>query len=139
MYKNSKELKVSKKESIGVGRRKRAVATVWLRKGQGGVKVNDRKFEEYFKNELQRKTILSPFEKLGLTANYTIIIRAKGGGIAGQMIAARLGISRALVNEDEERRSALKTQGYLTRDPRKRERKKYGLAGARKRFQFSKR
>ncbi|QVL57254.1 MAG: 30S ribosomal protein S9 [Simkaniaceae bacterium] len=128
-----------KKESIGVGRRKRAIAAVRLRRGKGKVDVNGRKLEEYFTSEMQRQTILSPIEKLQLEGNYDIIIRAKGGGIEGQMIAARLGIARALVKEDEERRSTLKGEGFLTRDPRKRERKKYGLAGARKRFQFSKR
>lgn len=128
-----------KKETIGVGRRKRAIAAVRLRKGKGNIDVNGRKMEEYFTSDLQRKTVLSPLEKLELNGNYDIIIRAKGGGIEGQMIAARLGIARALVKEDEDRRGALKAQGYLTRDPRKRERKKYGLAGARKRFQFSKR
>lgn len=128
-----------KKETIGVGRRKRAIAAVRLRKGKGNVDVNGRKMEEYFASDLQQKTILSPLEKLQLNGSYDIIIRAKGGGIEGQMIAARLGIARALVKEDEERRGDLKAEGYLTRDPRKRERKKYGLAGARKRFQFSKR
>ena len=128
-----------KKESIGVGRRKRAIAAVRLRRGKGKVDVNGREFSDYFKSDLQQKTILSPLEKFGLVGNYDIIIRAKGGGIEGQMIAARLGIARALVKEDEERRGVLKAKGFLTRDPRKRERKKYGLAGARKRFQFSKR
>ncbi len=128
-----------KKETIGVGRRKRAIAAVRLRRGKGNIDVNGRKIEEYFTSDMQRKTILAPLEKLQLEGNYDIIIRAKGGGIEGQMIAARLGIARALVKEDEERRSSLKGEGYLTRDPRKRERKKYGLAGARKRFQFSKR
>jgi len=128
-----------KKETIGVGRRKRAIAAVRLRRGKGNIDVNGRKIEEYFTSDMQRKTILAPLEKLQLEGNYDIIIRAKGGGIEGQMIAARLGIARALVKEEEERRSSLKGEGYLTRDPRKRERKKYGLAGARKRFQFSKR
>jgi len=128
-----------KKESIGVGRRKRAIAAVRLRRGKGTIDVNGRKLEEYFTTDLQRSTILSPLVKLQLENNYDIIIRAKGGGIQGQMIAARLGIARALVKEDEERRATLKGEGFLTRDPRKRERKKYGLAGARKRFQFSKR
>jgi len=128
-----------KKESIGVGRRKRAIAAVRLRRGKGKIDVNGREFGEYFKSDLQQKTILSPLEKFGLVGNYDIIIRAKGGGIEGQMIAARLGIARALVKEDGERRGVLKAKGFLTRDPRKRERKKYGLAGARKRFQFSKR
>ena len=130
---------VMKQETIGVGRRKRAVAAVRLRKGKGNINVNGRKFEEYFASEIHRKTILAPLEKLQLQGNYDIIIRAKGGGIEGQMIAVRLGVSRALVEEDGERRMPLKVEGFLTRDPRKRERKKYGLAGARKRFQFSKR
>ena len=128
-----------KKETIGVGRRKRAIAAVRLRRGKGNVDVNGRKMEEYFTSEMQRKIILAPLEKLQLEGNYDIIVLAKGGGIEGQMIATRLGIARALVKEDEERRGVLKIEGYLTRDPRKRERKKYGLAGARKRFQFSKR
>lgn len=128
-----------KRESIGVGRRKCAVAVVWLRKGRGKIEVNRCKFKDYFKSDLQQKTILSPLEKIGVVSDYEIIIRTKGGGIEGQMIAARLGLARALVKEDEERRGILKSQGYLTRDPRKRERKKYGLAGARKSFQFSKR
>ena len=128
-----------KKESLGVGRRKTAVASVRLRKGSGKIDVNGTSLDGYFKSELQRKTILNPIEILELTGNYDIIIRAKGGGIEGQVIAVRLGIARALVKEDEDRRQSLKNAGYLTRDPRKRERKKYGLAGARKRFQFSKR
>ncbi|MEM8728182.1 MAG: 30S ribosomal protein S9 [Chlamydiota bacterium] len=129
---------VAKKETIGVGRRKRAVAAVRLRRGTGNIGVNGRKIEEYF-TSIQRKAILAPLEKLQLERQYDIVIRTKGGGIEGQTIAARLGIARALVKEDAERRGALKSDGYLTRDPRKRERKKYGLAGARKRFQFSKR
>lgn len=127
------------KEFIGVGRRKKAIAAVRLRKGKGKIDINGRKFDDYFPSELQQKTILAPLEKLGLLGSYDLIIRAKGGGVNGQMIAARLGIARALVKEDEECRQPLKAEGYLTRDPRKRERKKYGLAGARKRFQFSKR
>jgi small subunit ribosomal protein S9 len=127
------------KENLGTGRRKTAVASVRLRPGSGKIDVNGRKFEEYFVEELQRKLILSPFEKFSLTDRYDIIIRVKGGGISGQAVAARLGISRALVIEDETRRPELKAVGFLTRDPRKRERKKYGLAGARKRFQYSKR
>ena len=127
------------KESIGVGRRKRAVASVRLRRGKGKIDINGRPFEQYFPSELQRKTVLAPLEKLALTKGFDLIIRVSRGGIEGQVIAARLGIARALVKQDEERRQPLKAEGYLTRDPRKRERKKYGLAGARKRFQFSKR
>ena len=130
---------MKEKESIAVGRRKTAVATVRLRRGTGKIDINGREFKNYFLSEIQQKTVLAPLEKLELEGNYDLLIRAKGGGIEGQMIAARLGLARALVKEDEERRQVLKACGYLTRDPRKRERKKYGLAGARKRFQFSKR
>jgi small subunit ribosomal protein S9 len=127
------------KETIGTGRRKTAVASVRLRQGKGTVLVNGKKFEEYFTLELQRQAILAPLVKVSSPERYDVLIRVKGGGVQGQMIAARLGIARALVQEDEGNRHNLKSIGYLTRDPRKRERKKYGLAGARKRFQFSKR
>jgi len=128
------------KEFIGIGRRKTAVSSVRLRpQGSGKININGRKFEEYFTLDVQRETILAPLAKFNLSGNYDIIVRVKGGGIQGQMIATRLGISRALLKEDETKKHDLKEVGYLTRDPRKRERKKYGLAGARKRFQFSKR
>jgi small subunit ribosomal protein S9 len=126
-------------ENIGTGRRKTSVASVRLRPGKGTILVNGKKFEEYFPLQLQRMAILAPLQKVSAPERYDILIRVKGGGIQGQMIAARLGIARALVQEDKERRHDLKVVGFLTRDPRKRERKKYGLAGARKRFQFSKR
>jgi small subunit ribosomal protein S9 len=124
---------------IGVGRRKTAVSSVRMRRGKGKIDVNGRKFNEYFLSDIQRNTILEPFEKFSDLKKYDLIIRIKGGGVEAQSIATRLGISRALVQQNEELRSQLKDLGYLTRDPRKKERKKYGLAGARKRFQFSKR
>ena len=127
------------KEFIGVGRRKTAVASVRVRKGKGNIDVNGKKFEEYFPLAFQRDTILSPLTKFELIGKYDLIVRAKGGGTQAQAIATRLGIARALVLENEEYRGSLKELGYLTRDPRKKERKKYGLAGARKSFQFSKR
>jgi small subunit ribosomal protein S9 len=128
------------KEYIGVGRRKTSVSSVRLRsQGSGKIKVNGREFNEYFPLEIQRDSILAPLAKFGLNSEFDLAIRVKGGGIQGQVIATRLGISRALVLLDENKRHDLKELGYLTRDPRKRERKKYGLAGARKRFQFSKR
>lgn len=127
------------KEFLGTGRRKTAVASVRLRPGSGKILVNDRAFEQYFPLELQRRCILLPLEKFNVKGNYDILVRVRGGGIEGQVIAARLGISRALVQEDETRRHDLKEVGFLTRDSRKRERKKYGQKGARKRFQFSKR
>ena len=127
------------KESLGVGRRKTAVASIRMRKGKGNIDVNGKKFEEYFGSTLQRQIILAPLDLFELMGNYDIIIRVKGGGLEGQAVASRLGIARALVKEDEDKRQSLKAKGFLTRDPRKRERKKYGLKGARKRFQFSKR
>ena len=126
-------------ESLAVGRRKRAIASVRLRKGTGQVKVNGKAVEDYFPLEIQRKVISAPLEEFECKENYDVIVRVRGGGIEGQVIAVRLGISRALVGEDQERRGSLKSLGFLTRDPRKKERKKYGLAGARRKFQFSKR
>ncbi len=128
----------AKVEYLGTGRRKTSVSSVRLKKGKGNIEVNGKKFEEYFTIKLDRDQIMSPIEKFAKD-KYDILIRLKGGGIQAQVEATRLGISRALVQENEELRASLKELGYLTRDPRKKERKKYGLAGARKRFQFSKR
>lgn len=127
------------KEFLGTGRRKTAVAAVRLRPGTGNIDINGKTFIEYFPSQLSQKTILSPLEMFNEDSKYDLIVRVRGGGIEAQAIATRLGISRAIVRENEERRSELKKLGYLTRDPRKKERKKYGRAGARKRYQFSKR
>lgn len=126
-------------ETLATGRRKTAVASIRLRNGNGSVDINGRKIEEYFPLEIQRKTLFAPFEKLGGYGRYDMIIRVRGGGIEAQAVAIRLGLARALVDNDENLRHEFKTHGYLTRDSRKKERKKYGRAGARKRFQFSKR
>ena len=126
-------------EIIGVGRRKTAVSSVRLRKGSGQIDVNGRKFEEYFPLPLQRNLILAPINKFSNLEKVDLVIRVKGGGLEAQAVATRLGITRALVQEDPLLRGDLKELGYLTRDPRKKERKKYGLKGARRRFQFSKR
>lgn len=126
-------------ETIGIGRRKTAVSSVRLRRGSGTIDVNGRKLEEYFPLQLQRELIMAPLQKFSNPEKLDLIIRVKGGGLESQAIATRLGISRALVQEDEAVRGDLKELGYLTRDPRKKERKKYGRKGARKRFQFSKR
>lgn len=126
-------------EAIGTGRRKTAVSSVRLRPGTGKVNVNGKSFEQYFPLEIQRNTILLPFEKLQGNEKYDMVIRVKGGGIEGQVIATRLGIARALLKDNESLHHSFKENGYLTRDSRKKERKKYGRAGARKRFQFSKR
>lgn len=126
-------------ETIGIGRRKTAVSSVRMRRGTGIIDVNGRSFEEYFPLPLQRDLILAPLQKFANLEKVDLIIRVKGGGLEAQAVATRLGISRALVQEDEAVRPDLKELGYLTRDPRKKERKKYGRKGARKRFQFSKR
>lgn len=126
-------------ETIGIGRRKTSVSSVRMRRGTGIIDINGRSFEQHFPLELQRETILAPLRKFDNPEKYDLIVRVKGGGIEAQAIATRLGISRALVTNNEELRGDLKELGYLTRDPRKKERKKYGRKGARKRFQFSKR
>ena len=110
-----------------------------LRPGTGKVKVNGLAFESYFSQSIQRNTILAPFQKIGDSNQYDVVIRVKGGGIEAQVVATRLGISRALVSENETRKTELKPSGFLTRDSRKKERKKYGRKGARRSFQFSKR
>jgi len=127
-------------DKIGIGRRKTAVSSVILRKGSGIITVNgNRELKEYFVLQLQQEAIMAPLVKFDDPTKYDLLIRVKGGGIEAQAIATRLGISRALVSDNEELRGGLKELGYLTRDPRKKERKKYGQKGARKRFQFSKR
>ncbi len=126
-------------EQVATGRRKTAVASIRLRQGKGQIDINGKSIEEYFPLEIQRKTLFAPLEKLGGNSRYDMIIRVKGGGIEAQAIAIRLGLARALVGNDESLRHEYKAQGFLTRDSRKKERKKYGRAGARKRFQFSKR
>lgn len=127
------------KEIVATGRRKTAVSSVRLRNGNGKIDINGKSFEQYFPLEIQRKTVLAPFEKIGGNNKYDMIIRVKGGGIEGQVIATRLGVARALTQEEESLHHDFKTRGFLTRDSRKKERKKYGHAKARKRFQFSKR
>lgn len=126
-------------EFVATGRRKTAVASVRLRPGSGKVDINSRTMEDYFPSKFQRDEIAAPFVKLNTPNNYDMIIRVKGGGIQAQATAIRLGIARALVLEDDRRRPDMKEEGFLTRDARKKERKKYGKAGARRSFQFSKR
>ncbi len=126
-------------EHVATGRRKRSVSSVRLRPGNGKINVNGLEFDTYFPLEIQRNTILSPLSMLDSVNNYDIIVRVNGGGKEGQVIATRLGIARALVLKNEDHRHSFKVEGYLTRDPRKKERKKYGHKKARKSFQFSKR
>ena len=124
---------------LGTGRRKSSVARVFLRPGKGEIKVNDRAFESYFPTESTRAVVRQPLLATETLDKFDVLILADGGGVAGQAGAARLGVARALVEFNLELRSRLKKLGYLTRDPRAHERKKYGQKGARKRFQFSKR
>jgi len=126
-------------EFYGTGRRKTSTARVYLRPGSGTITVNRRTFEQFFPTEALRTQIRQPLVVTERGDRYDVLAIVNGGGVAGQAGAVRLGIARALVAADAELRRALKTNGFLTRDARAKERKKYGLAGARKRFQFSKR
>ncbi|MBM3822054.1 MAG: 30S ribosomal protein S9 [Verrucomicrobia bacterium] len=126
-------------EFLGTGRRKTAVARVRLASGSGKIVVNGRAIEAYFCLESQRMTVTQPLSATGTTAKFDVRVSVQGGGPNGQAGATRHGIARALLKADPTFRPVLKAEGFLTRDPRMRERKKYGQPGARKRFQFSKR
>jgi len=126
-------------QHLGTGRRKKSVTRIFLRTGKGEITVNNRPFENYFPTEGLRAVVRQPLLATETMDKFDIVILADGGGVAGQAGAARLGIARALVEFNAELRSRLKKLGFLTRDPRAHERKKYGQKGARKRFQFSKR
>ena len=123
----------------GTGRRKTSTARVFLRPGSGAVTINDKKFEAFFPTEALRTQIKQPLILTETADKFDILATVDGGGVSGQAGAMRLGIARALVEYNAELRKQLKTEGLLTRDARAKERKKYGMAGARKRFQFSKR
>jgi small subunit ribosomal protein S9 len=122
-----------------VGRRKSAIARVYLSQGTGNVTVNDKDFKEYFPTGTLQYIVLQPFGVLSLDGKFDVKVNIEGGGVKGQAEAVRLGITRALIKVDEENRKALKSAGFVTRDPREVERKKPGQKKARKRFQFSKR
>ena len=123
----------------GTGRRKTSTARVFLRPGSGVITVNHREFADFFPTAVLRTEIQQPLQLTDTTDKFDVLATVAGGGIAGQAGAVRLGISRALCEYNLELRPTLKKEGLLTRDARAKERKKYGLAGARKRFQFSKR
>ena len=125
--------------ALGTGRRKTAVARVYLRSGNGSIIVNGKTAEAYFSNDEHLFTVKQPLAVTGNEGKFDILVNVIGGGISGQAGACRHGISRVLVMYDESNSSALKANGFLTRDSRMVERKKYGRKGARKRFQFSKR
>ncbi len=124
---------------IGLGRRKRAVAKVFIKKGAGKFTVNDREIDNFFSRSLYVSTAKQPLALTNNSTAFDVMVKVSGGGPTGQAQAIRLGLSRALVKNDETNRKALKSEGYLTRDSREVERKKYGQAKARKRYQFSKR
>lgn len=126
-------------EYYGTGRRKTATARVFLRPGTGEIKVNDHSLEDYFGNDVLKMIVRQPLLLTETAEKFDVLATVEGGGVAGQAGALRHGITRALMLHDGELRSRLKTAGFVTRDPRKKERKKYGLRGARARFQFSKR
>lgn len=123
----------------GTGRRKTSTARVYLRPGSGDIKVNRRSFDEYFPNEALRMIIRQPLSLTDNIGKFDILVNVDGGGTAGQAGAVRHGITRALLEYNADLRPTLKKAGLVTRDPRRKERKKYGQKGARKRFQFSKR
>jgi small subunit ribosomal protein S9 len=122
-----------------LGRRKAAVARVYVKEGSGKIVINKREFETYFPSSLLQYVVKQPLNKLGVAEQYDITINLQGGGYKGQSEAARLGIARALVKINPTDKSALRSEGFMTRDPREVERKKPGRPKARKRFQFSKR
>ena len=123
----------------GTGRRKEATARVWISTGDGQIEINDRPLDEYFPRESWRVMMQQPLDLVEQRGKLNIRINVKGGGLSGQAGAVRHGLSRALMEMNPEFRSPLKKAGFVTRDPRTVERKKYGQPGARKRFQYSKR
>ena len=123
----------------GTGRRKKSVARVFLEPGKGNITINKRTLDDYFGPETLKVIVCQPLEAVSASDKYDITVTVKGGGFTGQAGAIRHGIARALVEADADYRPALKKAGYLTRDPRMKERKKYGLKGARRAPQFSKR
>lgn len=126
-------------QNYGTGRRKTAAARVFLRPGTGSLQVNGRPLDDYFPNEVLKMVIKQPLLLTETAEKFDIVATVEGGGSAGQAGAIRHGISRALMEYNGELRDRLKSAGLVTRDPRKKERKKYGQKGARARFQFSKR
>jgi small subunit ribosomal protein S9 len=126
-------------QPYGTGRRKSSIARVWLQPGAGKIQVNDRSVDEFFPRPPLKMLLAQPFKAAGLEGKFDVRATVSGGGLSGQAGAIRLGIARALVQVDETLRGTLKKAGLLTRDPRVKERKKYGQPGARARFQFSKR
>ncbi len=131
--------KTAEQEYVATGRRKTSSARVRLTAGNGSFTINGREVNEYCSTEQHRREVLSPLAEVDLVGKVDVVAKVSGGGVSGQAGAVRLGVSRALEKLDGELRVSLKKGGHLRRDPRKKERKKTGQPGARKRFQFSKR
>lgn len=130
---------VEKNALYATGRRKKAVARVWMMPGTGKVTINKRDIDNYFGRATSKMILRQPMELTGQTANFDVYANVSGGGLSGQADAIKLGLTRALMKHNPSFRPSLKAAGYVTRDPRVKERKKYGQRGARARFQFSKR
>jgi len=130
---------MNKETYQGTGRRKSSIARVFLNPGKGSFLINGEEYKKYLCRESLAILVNQPLNTVGCTDEYDIIVNVKGGGLTGQAGAVRLGISRALLQANKNHRTLLKTAGFLTRDSRRVERKKYGQPGARKKFQFSKR
>mgnify|MGYP001409778455 FL=1 len=130
---------MAEKSYYATGKRKTSIARVWLKEGSGTLKVNKKNHEEYFNRESLKNMVVRPLEITGRKGRFDLYVNVRGGGIAGQAGAVKHGIAKVLVEYDAELRPVLKKAGFLTRDSRIKERKKYGQPGARKRFQFSKR
>jgi small subunit ribosomal protein S9 len=130
---------MSEDRHYATGKRKNAIARVWLKPGTGNITVNSRPFDTYFGRQTSRMVILQPFELTQTVGRFDIVATVCGGGLSGQAGAIKHGLSKALLSVDPSYRSVLKSAGFLTRDSRVKERKKYGKRGARASFQFSKR
>jgi small subunit ribosomal protein S9 len=130
---------MSVKSYYATGKRKSSIARVWMKEGSGAFVINKRNFDDYFTRDILKRLILQPLDMADKRNKFDFYINVNGGGVSGQAGAIRHGISKALLGYDEGLRSVLKKAGFLTRDARVKERKKYGQPGARKRFQYSKR
>ena len=130
---------MSVKSYYATGKRKSSIARIWMKEGNGTFVINKRNFDDYFTRDILKRLILQPLDMTDKKDKFDFYINVNGGGVSGQAGAIRHGISKALVGYDEELKSVLKKAGFLTRDARVKERKKYGQPGARKRFQYSKR
>ncbi|MFN9549225.1 MAG: 30S ribosomal protein S9 [Pirellulaceae bacterium] len=126
-------------DALGTGRRKTSIARVRLRPGTGKIVVNGRPFEEYFTTDKERRQVRETLDRVGQTESVDVLVRVSGGGTMGQAGAVRMGLARALVGMNQDFFQPLRDDGFLTRDSRMKERKKYGLRGARRGVQFSKR